>query len=260
MIGQFSSRATRASESRRTRLARSCVSLPSGSCGNARVELVGDAHRARRRRGTRAARCGPGRGWCVSARSSSRASPKLCPSSATGLSSSPRSRCTVRPGRTAALPCRRRRLLVAFARDLEVLRPGSVDVVDRGAVVEGRRAAGVCAVGAIRSIAVLAVRNSRNDGMSFIAKSASTTITNKTPISPRLRPCCFVPIGFLPIAPSLAERPEAPEFVQVEPDEERLADDVLVRHEAPAAVARVVPVVAHHEVWPGTVHARPLVL
>src|SRR3954453_3250641 len=48
-----------------------------------------------------------------------------------------------------------------------------------------------------------------------------------------------------------SERPEAPQLVQVEPDEERLADDFLIRYEPPdPAVARVVPVIAHHEVMP----------
>src|SRR5512139_1540691 len=44
------------------------------------------------------------------------------------------------------------------------------------------------------------------------------------------------------------EGAEPPRLAQVEPDEERLADDVVFGDEAPhAAVARVVPVVAHHE-------------
>src|SRR3989304_1262400 len=49
-----------------------------------------------------------------------------------------------------------------------------------------------------------------------------------------------------------SERAKAAQLVQVEPDEERLADDVLVRDESPdAAVARVVPVVAHDEIVAG---------
>src|SRR5512145_1917199 len=116
-----------------------------------------------------------------------------------------------------------------------------------------RASAGFCTVGAIRSIAVFAVRNSKNEGMILIANSASTTRTNITVISPsRLSPCCL-----LPIVPSLTERPEAPQLVQIEPDEESLADNFLVRHEPPdAAVARVVPVVAHYEVMTWRHRAR----
>ena len=45
------------------------------------------------------------------------------------------------------------------------------------------------------------------------------------------------------------ERADAPQVAEIHPDEERLADDVLVRHEAPVArVLRVVAVVAHHEI------------
>src|SRR5690348_2906622 len=45
--------------------------------------------------------------------------------------------------------------------------------------------------------------------------------------------------------------PDAPRFVEIEPDEKRLPDDVLVRHETPdATVRRVVAVVAHHEIVP----------
>src|SRR5258708_16637947 len=49
--------------------------------------------------------------------------------------------------------------------------------------------------------------------------------------------------------PSAPQRSEAGELVQVQPDEEGLADDVLIRDEAPdTAVARIVAVVAHHEI------------
>src|SRR5690242_18601820 len=45
--------------------------------------------------------------------------------------------------------------------------------------------------------------------------------------------------------------PDAPRFVEIEPDEKRLPDDVLVRHETPdATVRRIVAVVAHHEIVP----------
>src|SRR5439155_15711396 len=61
---------------------------------------------------------------------------------------------------------------------------------------------------------------------------------------------------WLPPCVSFA-RPGAAELVQVEPDEKRLADDVLVRHEAPhPAVARIVPVVAHREVMARRNRAR----
>src|SRR5688572_27682386 len=69
-------------------------------------------------------------------------------------------------------------------------------------------------------------------------------------------PRCLFFMLCLP-APCSAEGPEAPQLVQIEPDEERLADDVLVGHESPhAAVARIVPVVAHHEVVPRRNRAR----
>src|SRR5258705_11423712 len=52
-------------------------------------------------------------------------------------------------------------------------------------------------------------------------------------------------------SPSL-ECSEAPWLVEIEPDEKRLSDDILVRHETPhPAVRRVVAVVAHHEIVPG---------
>src|SRR5215510_7220077 len=108
--------------------------------------------------------------------------------------------------------------------------------------------------------------------MSFIPNSATTTTTNSTMMSPmRVRPrlsfrAVFFQAVFSQAARSRivvllsAERPEAPQLVQVEPDEERLADDVLVGHEPPdAAVARVVPVVPHHEVMPRRNRARQAV-
>src|SRR4051812_41003259 len=103
------------------------------------------------------------------------------------------------------------------------------------------------------SIAFFAERNSRYDGTSFMPKSATTTTMAKTKISPmRLRPCCtrLLRMLFPPLLKS-AERSEPPEIVQVQPDEKGLADDVFVGDESPdAAVARIVPVVAHHEVVP----------
>src|SRR5712691_12656389 len=57
---------------------------------------------------------------------------------------------------------------------------------------------------------------------------------------------------------------EAPRLAEIEPDEKRLSDDILVRYEAPhSAVRRVVAVVAHHEIVPGrhgTGHALAIVI
>src|SRR5688572_2029089 len=105
------------------------------------------------------------------------------------------------------------------------------------------------------SMMFLAARYSMKDGTTFIANSATTMRMNRMAISPsRLIPLCSLRI--YPPMPSV-KRAEAPQLVQVEPDEERLADDVLVGHESPdAAVARVVPVVAHHEVVPRRNRAR----
>src|SRR5687768_3498563 len=116
-----------------------------------------------------------------------------------------------------------------------------------------RASCGFCALRATSSIAVFAVRNSRNEGMILIAKSASTTTMKRTKIKPRmLRPCCC-----FRMSPPLVKRPEAPELVEVEPDEECLADDILVGHEPPdPAVARVVPVISHHEVMARRHRAR----
>src|SRR5688572_5941678 len=103
---------------------------------------------------------------------------------------------------------------------------------------------------ATASIADLAVRNSMNEGRTFIANSAMTMnstsmMSNPMMVTPR---CCFCIVASLFPVPS-AEPPEPPQLVQIQPDEERLADDVLVGDESPyAAVARIVPVVAHHEV------------
>src|SRR6185295_9247168 len=118
------------------------------------------------------------------------------------------------------------------------------------------------------SMAFLAERYSRYDGTSFMPKSATNTTMTKTRISPtRLRPCCALRADWLRIVapPSRsAERSEPPEVVQVQPDEEGLADDVFVGDESPdAAVARIVPVVAHHEVvprWDGAHEAGAIVV
>src|SRR5258708_19522307 len=57
---------------------------------------------------------------------------------------------------------------------------------------------------------------------------------------------------------------EAPRLAEIEPDEKRLPDYVLVRYETPhSAVRRVVPVVAHHEIvpgWHGAGHAFAIVV
>src|SRR6266571_370500 len=64
-------------------------------------------------------------------------------------------------------------------------------------------------------------------------------------------PIRVMPRWFFMNPPSL-ERSEAPWLAEIEPDEKRLPDDILVRYETPhAAVRRVVAVVAHHEIVPG---------
>src|SRR5258706_7377672 len=72
-----------------------------------------------------------------------------------------------------------------------------------------------------------------------------------------------MPRWFLMGSPSL-KRSEAPRLAEIEPDEKRLPDDILVRNETPhAAVRRVVAVVAHHEIVPGrhgTGHAFAIVV
>src|SRR5881396_2905598 len=65
-----------------------------------------------------------------------------------------------------------------------------------------------------------------------------------------------IPIRVMPrwlfMNPPSLECSEAPWLAEIEPDEKRLPDDVLVRYEAPhAAVRRIVAVVAHHEIVPG---------
>src|SRR4051794_21052962 len=96
------------------------------------------------------------------------------------------------------------------------------------------------------SIAFFAERYSRYDGTSFMPKMATITKIAKPKISAtRLRPCCLLRISSIPPSSksASAERSEPPEVVQVQPDEEGLADDVFVRHESPdAAVARIVPI------------------
>src|SRR5437016_2553029 len=92
-----------------------------------------------------------------------------------------------------------------------------------------------------------------------MAKSAMNARTMRPMISPRrLKPCCCLPRICPPSL--LAKRSEAAELVQVQPDEEGFADDVLVRDEAPdPAVARIVAVVTHHEVMPRRHSAREAV-
>src|SRR6266571_4119599 len=64
-------------------------------------------------------------------------------------------------------------------------------------------------------------------------------------------PIRVMPRWFFMNPPSL-ERSEAPWLAEIEPDEKRLPDDILVRDETPhSAVRRVVAVVAHHEIVPG---------
>src|SRR5438445_2861103 len=64
-------------------------------------------------------------------------------------------------------------------------------------------------------------------------------------------PIRVMPRWFFMNPPSL-ERSEAPWLAEIEPDEKRLPDDILVRDETPhSAVRRVVAVVAQHEIVPG---------
>src|SRR6267143_1207097 len=64
-------------------------------------------------------------------------------------------------------------------------------------------------------------------------------------------PIRVMPRWFLMSTPSL-KCSEAPRLAEIEPDEKRLPDDILVRYETPhSAVRRVVAVVAHHEIVPG---------
>src|SRR5712664_961421 len=64
-------------------------------------------------------------------------------------------------------------------------------------------------------------------------------------------PIRVMPRWFFMKPPSL-KRSEAPRLAEIEPDEKRLPDDILVRYETPrSAVRRVIAVVAHHEIVPG---------
>src|SRR5688572_28800869 len=122
-----------------------------------------------------------------------------------------------------------------------------------------RTSAGVLALRsrAIASMAFFAVPYSMYAGTSRMPKSATMMITNSHTTRPvTVTPRCMFFMFCLP-APCSAEGPEAPQLVQIEPDEERLADDVLVGYESPhAAVARIVPVVAHDEIVPRRNRAR----
>src|SRR5947208_2380891 len=94
---------------------------------------------------------------------------------------------------------------------------------------------------------------------------ATMTMAMQTIIIPkRLNPDCFLTIPPAdPWTPASFEASEAAGLAEVEPDEERLADNVLVRNEPPhPAVRGVVAVVSHHEVMPRrhcTRHARVIV-
>src|SRR5687768_12814567 len=64
-----------------------------------------------------------------------------------------------------------------------------------------------------------------------------------------------IPVSVTPFCASIStpllfdRASDAPQLIEVPPDQERLADDVLLRHEAPVpAVVAAVPIVAHHEV------------
>src|SRR5512134_2921230 len=93
-----------------------------------------------------------------------------------------------------------------------------------------------------------------------MTSSRAKMMITATMISPR----SDTPRCPMRMAGRLAERAEAAQFPEVEPDEECLADDVGVGHESPdPAVARIVTVVTHHEVmsgWNGARHARHIVV
>src|SRR6266699_6468043 len=97
------------------------------------------------------------------------------------------------------------------------------------------------------TIAFLAVKYSMYAGATFRPRIATITMT----IAVTRIPIRVMPRWFFMNPPSL-ERSEAPRLAEIEPDEKRLADDILVRYETPhSAVRRVVAVVAHHEIVPG---------
>src|SRR6267143_2174089 len=97
------------------------------------------------------------------------------------------------------------------------------------------------------TIAFLAVRYSMYAGAILRPPMAIKTMTMHTTTIP-IR---VMPRWFFMKPPSL-KRSEAPRLAEIEPDEKRLPDDILVRYETPhSAVRRVVAVVAHHEIVPG---------
>src|ERR1700704_1660541 len=97
------------------------------------------------------------------------------------------------------------------------------------------------------TIGFLIVKYSMYAGATFRPRIATITMTMHTTTIP-IR---VMPRWLFMDSPSL-ECSEAPWLAEIEPDEKRLPDDILVRHETPhPAVRRVVAVVAHHEIMPG---------
>src|SRR5574340_328205 len=88
--------------------------------------------------------------------------------------------------------------------------------------------------------------------MSFKPVMLTSTRRNAPKINPKkLNPRCFAGIAlFIPLPSGSVDRqPDPLQIGKIHPDEERLADDLVVRHEPPvAAVAAVVAIVAEHEV------------
>src|SRR5713101_2036090 len=97
------------------------------------------------------------------------------------------------------------------------------------------------------TIAFLAVKYSMYAGAIFRPRIATITMT----MAVTRIPIRVMPRWFFMNPPSL-ECSEAPRLAEIEPDEKRLPDDILVRYETPySAVRRVVAVVPHHEIVPG---------
>src|SRR5690242_20168737 len=139
--------------------------------------------------------------------------------------------------------------VVALLRDLEILARDDVDVVYRGTPVESltdlghRRPSGLC---------------DRHDGLLHLEifyigrRDLEAADRDDDDDDARDNHSDQGDASLIPHRMSLSMKfPDAPQFVEIEPDEKRLSYDVLVRHETPdSTVRRVVAVVAHHEIVP----------
>src|SRR5262245_7515937 len=93
----------------------------------------------------------------------------------------------------------------------------------------------------------------------------SPPIATMTTMMPAInRPIRVMPRWFLMVGHLSVKFADATQVVEIEPDEERLAHDILVRDESPdAAVGGIVAVVTHHEIVPrrhGAGHAFGIVV